>query len=492
MMGGALPRLRRATLLCVVVSLVTASGAAAKLGVTWMKGYAAPGTPSKYNRVGVIKVGARSARNVLVLEPGTSAGAGYFVPLARWIISRAPGWQVWSVERRENLLEDQSELDLAKARRVTATQMFDYYLGYLADPSIARHIHPVRDSAVPFARQWGMKVAVEDLHHVIAAARRQGRKVILGGHSLGGSVVTAYATWDFAGAPGARDLAGLVYIDGGSSATAVTAATARREIRALAAETPWLAFSRVPAPNLGLFSAAGSTAAVIAPNEASLSQSFPLTPGVLKPPEAATNLATFGFDTDVQTSQLVFAAQAHVGSLDTSVSPAGWRRNGAITPVQRWADMLSGTGLSNVDGSEWYFPQRLTDDTGAVDQGNANPAQKVLDVHATMGHRLPRSLRIYAFGAYGGTVITKDAAALARQSRIPRRNLLLVSRHGSYAHNDPAAAYPRNAFFTGLMTFLRGPLPPARKRLLPRHHRRRQRRLRRRAWQGRVHGAGVP
>ncbi|MGZ4172294.1 MAG: hypothetical protein ACXVRN_13115, partial [Solirubrobacteraceae bacterium] len=183
-------------------------------------------------------------------------------------------------------------------------------------------------------------------------------------------------------------------------------------------------------------------------------QSFPFTPGVLKPPEAATNLATFGFDTDVKTSKLVFAAQAHVGSLNTSVSPAGWSRDGAITPVQRWADMLSGTGLIDVDGSEWYFPQRLTDDTGAVDQGNANPAQKVLGVDTTMGRRLPRTLRIYAFGAYGGALITKDAAALARQSRIPRANLTLVSRQGAYAHNDPAAAYPKNAFFSNLMTFL--------------------------------------
>ncbi len=81
--------------------------------------------------VGVIKVGARHARNVLVLEPGTSAGSAYFVPLARWIVSRAPGWQVWSVERRENLLEDQSMLNRAKADRASVTALFDYYLGYL-------------------------------------------------------------------------------------------------------------------------------------------------------------------------------------------------------------------------------------------------------------------------------------------------------------------------------------------------------------------------
>lgn len=448
-------RLRWAMLtLAAVISLAVASSASAKLRVSWMKGYAAAGTPAKYDKVGVIKVGSRHAHNVLVLEPGTSGGGGYFVPLAQWIVSRAPGWQVWSVERRENLLEDQSELNLAKQHRVTVTQMFDYYLGYLADPSITHHIRPVPDSAVPFARKWGLKVAIEDLHEVIAAAHRLGGQVVLGGHSLGGSVVTAYATWDFGGKPGADELSGLVYDDGGSTDQAVSASTARSELSTLAKGTPWLAFSGVPAPLLGLFSAVGSTAALVAPNAPSSSQSFALTPSVLKPPVPATNLATFGFDTDVKTSKLVFAAQAHVGRLDTSVSPAGWSRAGAITPIDRWASMLSGTGMANADGSEWYFPQRLTDDTGAVDQGNANPAQKVLGVAATMGHKLPKSLRIYAFGAFGGTAITQDAAALAKQSQIPRSHLLLVSRKGTYAHNDPASAYPHNVFFSNLVTFL--------------------------------------
>jgi hypothetical protein len=43
---------------------------------------------------------------------------------------------------------------------------------------------------------------------------------------------------------------------------------------------------------------------------------------------------------------------------------------------------------------------------------------------------------------------------LARQSRIPASHLTLVNRQGSYAHNDPAAAYPKNAFFKNLMPFL--------------------------------------
>ena len=190
---------------------------AAALKVTWMKGFAAPATPAKYNKVGVIKVGPAKAKNVLVLAPGTSAGGAYFVPLAQWIVSKRPGWQVWSVERRENLLEDQSVLQPRQARQGSTQRVFDYYLGLPHRPE--RHAatsSSIPDASVQFAKQWGMNVAVGDLHRVIAAARKLGGKVVLGGHSLGGSVVTAYATWNFNGHAGADDLAGLIYIDGGS------------------------------------------------------------------------------------------------------------------------------------------------------------------------------------------------------------------------------------------------------------------------------------
>jgi hypothetical protein len=35
------------------------------------------------------------------------------------------------------------------------------------------------------------------------------------------------------------------------------------------------------------------------------------------------------------------------------------------------------------------------------------------------------------------------------------RNLTLMSRQGTYAHNDPAGAYPHNAFFHQLVAFLK-------------------------------------
>jgi hypothetical protein len=447
---------------CAALSL--SAGAASAATVHWMPGFRAAGTPARYNRVGVIKIGPRRARNVLVLEPGTSAGGTYFVPLAKWIAATARGWQVWSIERRENLLEDQSELARAKRGHATVKELFDYYLGYLVDPSITHHFQGIDDATFGFAKNWGMKVAVGDLRRVIGAARRLGGKVVLGGHSLGGAVVTAYATWDFAGHPGARDLAGLVYIDG-SSRPAESAQQATSSLQALDAGSPWLSFGGITAPLAGIYNATGSLAALLAPNARSIGQQSGLLGAIafpdgrtLTPEVRVTNLGQYGYALNVATSPgALVAAQAHLGRGLSPMGPVhGWDGAGALTPLKRFATMFSGRGFARSDGTEWYFPQRLTDDTGAVGNGIANPAQRVLGVKATMGRRLPRMLRIYAFGAaLGDSEVLAQTRALAHQSRIPARNLTLIDRHGTYAHNDPAGAYPHNVFFSHLVGFLR-------------------------------------
>jgi hypothetical protein len=134
----------------------------------------------------------------------------------------------------------------------------------------------------------------------------------------------------------------------------------------------------------------------------------------------------------------------------------GWNGAGALTPIDRYATMLSGLGVDGADGSEWYFPQRLTIDAGGVGNGIANPAQSVLGLRTTLGRKLPHRLEIYAFGArLGGAGVLLDARALAAQSGIPASHLLLINRASSYAHNDPSGGYPRNAFAAGLVRFLR-------------------------------------
>src|SRR5918996_2486094 len=148
-----------------------ASGASAAVKFKHMPGYDDPETPNELDRVGVLKVGPKKARNVLVLNPGTSASAAYFRPLASFVAKETKGWQVWAVERRENQLEDQSVFDQAKAGEVSTTRMFEYYLGYLTDPSITDHFESIPDSDVGFGRGWGMNVEIRDLRAVVKKAQ---------------------------------------------------------------------------------------------------------------------------------------------------------------------------------------------------------------------------------------------------------------------------------------------------------------------------------
>ncbi len=424
---------------------------------SWIRGYDDPATPDNLDRVGILKVGSDSAPNVLVLNPGTSAGAGYFKPLAKDIVRDTHGaWQVWSVERRENQLEDQSMVAKAKLGLVTPQQFADYYLLWLSNPAVTDHFQLIPDSAVPFARGWGMNVEIQDLHRVVEAAGEHGRRVVMGGHSLGGSITTAYATWDFGGTPGAADLDGLIYIDGGSNPTPVSAEQAAQSLQTLSTASPWLAFGGIPAPFLGLFSVVGAQLTKMDPNGRAVLEGFPLLPANIVAPVSATNEAGFGYAVDADTSPPnLAAAQVHAGQLAATGDPRPWDRAGEITPIQRWASMLSGTGITRHDGSAWYHPTRLTIDAGAVAEGNVNPAQSVLDVKAVHGHDLDRDTLIYAFGAaLGGQGVLNAASTLASQSGIPPENLTLVDRQSTYAHNDPSAASPNNEFVDNLIPFL--------------------------------------
>jgi hypothetical protein len=193
------------------------------------------------------------------------------------------------------------------------------------------------------------------------------------------------------------------------------------------------------------------------PNGIGALQDWPLLPANLNPPVPTTNVAAYGYALDSETSPpSLSAAQAHLGHLAASGDPRGWDEAGELTPIQRYADMFSGTGLLGLDGTAWYHPMRLTIDSGSVGNGIANPAQSVLDVHATHGANLPRKLRMLAFGAaLGGQRVLDSTVALASRSGIARNRLSLINRSATYSHNDPNSAFPKNAFLTKLLPFLR-------------------------------------
>src|SRR5262249_14932123 len=279
-------RLGLAAIAVGVTAVALAPAASARTSVSFqtINGFSAPGIPDNLNKVGILKTGPKKAKNILVLNPGTSASAAYFEPFAKTLVKQAKGWQVWAVERRENYLEDQSMVNKAKEGKINGDQLFDYYLGYITDSSITNHYQPVQDADVQFAKEWGMNVEIQDLRRVVLKAEKKAKRVVLGGHSLGGSITTAYATWDFDGKPGAKGLSGLVYDDGGSSPTPVSQSTAQSTLDSFNAQSsPWLAFGGIPAPYAGLFSVVGALGAHMDPNGMGKLGQWPLLPSNLKP-----------------------------------------------------------------------------------------------------------------------------------------------------------------------------------------------------------------
>ncbi len=132
-----------------------------------------------------------------------------------------------------------------------------------------------------------MRVEIEDLRRVVRSAQRVGGHVVLGGHSLGGSITTAYATWNFGGRPGVRGLSGLVFIDGGSSPTPISRDAAEQALKDFdAAPSPWLTFGGIAAPFTGLFNSTGASGVLMDPNSPSIGQAWPLLPANLKPTDS--------------------------------------------------------------------------------------------------------------------------------------------------------------------------------------------------------------
>ena len=303
-----------------LICLGATTASAATPRVQTIEGFKAPGTPEKYNKVRVVKYGSPDSKKVLVLNPGTSAGGTFFGPFANALTKKLKGWQVWAIERRENLLEDHSYLEKYANGEISNQETFDYYLGWITDPSISPHFTPKTTAETEFAKNWGMNVAVHDTRKVVRAAKKGGRTVVMGGHSLGGSITTAYATWDFNGKAGAKGLSGLVFIDGaGANSPTTRPLPTAEEAQAnvdnlndpaaspfitLVPPFPWIA---------GVFNATGSTAAVEEPDEPSIFASWVLAPADLKPPVPATNAGQYGYavDSDDQPRQPGAGPESH-------------------------------------------------------------------------------------------------------------------------------------------------------------------------------------
>jgi pimeloyl-ACP methyl ester carboxylesterase len=417
--------------------------------------------PDEYDQVYVNKIGPDKPKRVLVLMPGTSGGAGNFTLMARNLVKRVPGLAVWSVDRRSQALEDTEVFQQLEEGEVSLDEAFDYYLGWITNGGQpADHYDFLPTEQYPFAREWGMKTALKDVRQVVKEARgRKGkREVWLGGHSLGASLTAAYASWDFGGRPGYKDVAGLVLIDGGllGSFDGFDLEQAQEAIEALETSNPFSDLLGIGiAESAGLFAEIGGYfARRDRTGPAETLQSFPFLPDAFDPGYPVTNRALFGYAFDRDTSpQSLRLLHANMGEIEAynEGDISDWT-DGGITPVHRIAKMF---GAEPVNSVEWFFPRRLTIDTNGANELEQN------DVADFLGLRLEHAdeidVPIYAFQTdltSGG--VLEGAKRLVKRAETKRNESLLVEGAPQQSHLDPLTAAPKqNEFLKTVAGFLK-------------------------------------
>jgi hypothetical protein len=429
---------RRLGLALALALLVPAAPVAALDRYVPMKAPPGPG-PAQYDRVFVKQLGPGGARSVLVLVPGTNGGAGGVVPVARDIVRRVRGMQVWIVDRRQQAFEDTSVFATGDPQRAQ-----NYYLGF--------QYRRVAGADARYVADWGLKLQLSDLRSVIRRARAGGRRVILGGHSAGASTAVAYAAWDFRGRPGYRDIDGLVLVDGGllGSFASADLARARRELADIRSGNVFLDILGVGLPEInGIFAQVGALWAYKRPDEPSVLQEYPPLPDFLKPPMRVTNEAQFGYAFDASTSPGALALiHIRAGRLADSGDPRGWQ-DGELTPIRRHARAYA---ADSPNSTEWYYPRRLLLDFDAASPLRRTPAARFLGLRLMHGDEIDVPLYAYSTDLTDGRV-ARGARRLAARAPIPSMRVVDDRRA---SHLDPLSAAPRtNRFLRTVVPFLK-------------------------------------
>jgi hypothetical protein len=168
---------------------------------------------------------ASRADAVFVIIPGFLGGAGSFDQVARNTVrdaaKRGKDVEYWALDRRSNCLEDDRGVRAAAKARDPSVA-YDYYWH-------GKAIHGKRfggwvsQKDAGWLKHVGLGQTLRDWYTVlksgIPSRRVRDRKVFCGGHSMGGPITAAFASWDFDNDPktkndaGYRQCAGFVGLD---------------------------------------------------------------------------------------------------------------------------------------------------------------------------------------------------------------------------------------------------------------------------------------
>jgi len=388
-------------------------------------------TPAEYNYTHVVRYRQdadppTAARAIVIAYPGLIAGGPSWEMLARHLvrdsIDAGEPIEIWSIDRRANLIEDLRGLDTAEmAGNPEIAQ--NYYFGLDTidgEPFSGMRSHP----DLAFMSEWGLATHIEDLGYVIDLIPEESRlgHLFLMGHSMGAWFSEAYAAWRFDdGSRGVEHLAGIVLIDGvlheeplteeefyGGTSGGFLSFAGLDKVRAgdrTYFEIPFLGPYVLPQMEILLMRALGDPEGIVEDEARDRTLRLLLQMGG-DPIPTMTNEAAAGFAFDDEsTSVFLFAVSCgdpagggveeyhNVIADETLIRPTDseatytWTNAtatspGEFTPIENLAHAFV-DGASNF--VEWYYPERLRVDLAAA--GGANLPED--------GHAADHGLRVF-------------------------------------------------------------------------------------------------
>ena len=363
--------------------------------------------------------------------------------------------------RREGALQDESMVQSTLAGKTTSQQMFDYYLGWIGNPKITDHYQPLKPADYQFVDDWGMAVAMNDLHAVIEKARDGGKRTVtLGGHSLGGTEAAVYPAWDFNGQAGYTTINGIVCIDGcaGAQSTFAPPATipsVQASIAQMATTGPWLDLLKLGLPwATGVFSQVGAVTAYKDPTgPATTFANFRV---AARLPEGARTGDQRG---PVRLRLRLQDVATQPGADPGPLGPRGhYRRPGGLGGHRHHPGRR--TSSTSSPRRPWPPPSGTTR-SGCRSTPAPQPHCSRPRWRAYLGLRLMHTAQVdvplYAFQtALGGknNGVVGSADAYKAESKIP--TVTAVSRTATYSHLDPLLAAPsQNDFLKTVVPWLK-------------------------------------
>ncbi len=170
----------------------------------------------------------KAVNAIIILIPGYMGGANSFNYLGQQLVSMAEAdtetgsLEVWAIDRRGNCLEDLTGMNAAENTEDPGIAV-DYYYNSLEIGGKTFQGF-LNDDDVPYLSEFGLKLLMDDIWTIIETLipdqSTRNQTVFIGGHSMGGSLTSYFAGWDFDGDgttledAGYNNCAGLIGLDG--------------------------------------------------------------------------------------------------------------------------------------------------------------------------------------------------------------------------------------------------------------------------------------